>query len=135
MDINQQGPKSQDEYEIARLRAQVAGQQERIAELEEQIDLQVPKGVMLAQMARIAELREALSRYVHIMYEEDYAAKALSRTDDLSALVAHDAEVKKATLLEAAAYIENQTLPDMYSEPCLTEFADELRHMAEGEQP
>lgn len=86
-----------------------------------------------AQQARIAELREALSRYIHIMYEEDYAAKALSRTDDLSALVAHDAEVKKATLLEAAAYIENQTLPDMYSEPCLTEFADELRHMAEGE--
>lgn len=130
MDINQQGPKSQDEYEIARLRAQVAGQQERIAELEEQIDLQVPKGVMLAQMARIAELREALSRYVHIMYEEDYAAKALSRTDDLSALVTHDAEVRRKCMQEIADGFRecgNDSVSDTINR--------ELRRMAEGEQP
>lgn len=32
-----------------------------------------------------------------------------------------------AAIEHAAAYIEQQSLPDMYSEPCLKEFAEAIR--------
>ena len=39
-------------------------------------------------------------------------------------------EARKEAFLEAAKYIECQGLPDTYSEPCLIEFAKEIRSMA-----
>ncbi len=55
---------------------------------------------VLAQQARIAELREALSFY-HITNDDGTVAdKALTNSDDLSALAAHDAEVRRKVFKE-----------------------------------
>ena len=39
------------------------------------------------------------------------------------------ADVRRAERERVAQYIENQSLPNCYSEPCLAEFAEEIRAM------
>lgn len=121
MDINQHGPKSVEEYEIARLRAQVAGQQAQIAEKDKEIaflteavrvsneDAKHFEAKALGYEARIAELLAVLKRCYMLDLHDDAlltdVVNAISRTDDLSALATHDAAVRKAALLEAAAVV------------------------------
>lgn len=94
--------------EIAALRAQVAWQQ-----------------------ARIAELRSAVMSAKGMIGHPDNIAimdRVLSRTDDLSALAAHDAAIRRKTLEEV---IEMWYLP-WAAKP--RPFIDELLRMAEGEK-
>lgn len=62
--------------------------------------------VVKAQQARIAELRKVLKQFVEYPYREGWRTNpvedVLAHTDDLSALAAHDAEVRRKALLEAA---------------------------------
>lgn len=75
---------------VQNLEQQLSAAQARIAELEEQIDLQIPKGVLVAQQARIQELREGITTMATQWSSQDkydmLYVNGLLKTDDLSAL-------------------------------------------------
>lgn len=101
----------------------IEAQQAEIDKLRKQVAALYKEGVeaatiaserIEAQQARIAELRDALSKYLNVMYEEDYAAKALARIDDAivdgshtKVLAAHDAD-KDNRIAELEALLHDE---------------------------
>lgn len=91
-----------------------------------------------AQAAVIEKLRESLRTLIalemadagatdsdELCCEYKDAIRSYNHTDSTQILD----EVRKQERERVAQYIENQSLPDCYSEPCLAEFAEDIRAM------
>jgi hypothetical protein len=92
-------------------------------------------GELTENQAREAKLREALEKIanntIHWYSSIQDAKEALDMPTEDTALQEAIKQAKREALEEAAKFIEKQSLPDRYSEPCLEHFADEIRRMAE----
>jgi len=96
----------------------------RNEDLRQQLDSQ--GGMLELHRMRVKELEDGMADYYTMIQNQDKAAidELRSEIAELEAkLTTRDQQVAEA----CASYVEDQCLPDSYSEPCLVIFADEIR--------